>query len=164
MIAFSAWRNKNTRWLMRLLQARCGINCYVQIDKFHEAFHLMCIVSYTELQDKQRKHDLWEMKWERQPHDILVSDLFMSHWKMLRDHNEGCNIMNQNGIEQKQFLPNEVMKISHCGPVLYLAMCRRLSIHGKHMVIHVFLSVLWLLEMKRLLKKCRWLSLDVAVP
>lgn len=123
MIAFSAWRNKNTRWLMRLLQARCGINCYVQIDKFHEAFHVMCIVSYTELQDKQRKHGLWEMKWERQPHDILVSDLFMSHWKMLRDHDEGCGIMNQNGIEQKQFLPNEVMKISHCGPVLHLVMC-----------------------------------------
>lgn len=172
MIAFSAWRNKNTRWLMRLLQARCGINCYVQIDKFHEAFHVMCIVSHTELQDKHRKHGLWEMKWERQPHDILVSDLFMSHWKMLRDHDEGCGIMNQNGIGQKQFLPNEVMKISHCGPVLHLVMCvnsadsecRRLGIHGKRMVIHVILSVLGPLETQRLLKKSRWLSLDVAVP
>lgn len=101
MITFSAWRNKNTRWLMRLLWAHCGINCYTQIDKFHEAFHVMCVVSHTELQDKQRKHYLWEMKEERQPHDILVSDLFMSHWKMLRDHDEGCGIMNQNGIESK---------------------------------------------------------------
>lgn len=55
---------------------------------------VMCIVSHTDLQDKQRKHGLWEMKGERQPHDILVSDLFMSHWKVLRDRDERCGIMN----------------------------------------------------------------------
>lgn len=59
----------------------------------------MCIVSHSELQDEERKHGLWEMKWERQPHDIFVSDLFMSLWKMLRDHNEGCGTMNQSAIE-----------------------------------------------------------------
>ena len=53
------------------------------------------------LQNKQRKHNLWEMKGERQPYDILVSDLFMSHWKMLRDHDEGYSIMSLSGIEYK---------------------------------------------------------------
>lgn len=75
------------------------MNCCIQIDKFCEAFHVMCRESHTELQDKQSKHGLWEMKWERQPHDILVSDLFMSPRKRLRGCDQGCGIMNRSGIE-----------------------------------------------------------------
>lgn len=61
------------------------------------------------------------------------------------------------------------MKISHCGPLLHLVMCVNSADcvgdsasmgnagHSSH-------SVFGPLEMQRLLERCMWLSLDVAVP
>lgn len=118
----------------------------------------MCRESHMKLQDKQSKHGLWEMKWERQPHDILVSDLFMSHWKMLRDHDQGCGIMNQSGVEVVPPKWSHENKSLWCcpAPCVNVAGCAGESIPRMCRVTQALVSVLGPQEVQRLLDKCRW--------
>lgn len=111
MIAFSAWRNKNTRCLMRLLQALCGRSCY--IDKLHEVFYISP-VSCSRLQDRQRKHGPQRVIVEGELHDTVVTDQFLCLLGTYLGSTVPRNVLRVHR-ERNSSISSQVMQISHHG-------------------------------------------------